>query len=185
MSNFEVIMGVVLVTIVASAIVLYNNLINLRNECDRAFGNIDVLLRQRTDELPNLVQVCRAHMTHERETLREVSEARAAAHAAHTPAEADLASGLAARAMGSLFALAESYPDLKANRSFLLLQKRITGIENEIADRREFFNQTVTAWNTRIEQFPDALIAGPFLKGRRRPLLRLAGIEPVRVNLAA
>jgi len=185
MSTFEIIMAVVLGTSAAVAIVLYNNLIQLRNECDRAFGNIDVLLRQRTDELPNLVEVVKAYATFERDTLREVTEARAAAHAARTPAEAEQAAGLTARAMGSLLLLAESYPDLKANQSFLLLQKRITGIESEIADRREFFNQTVTAWNTRIEQFPDSFLAGMFLKARRRALLKLAGIEPVRVDLAA
>ncbi|TPW16703.1 MAG: LemA protein, partial [bacterium] len=166
-------------------IVLYNNLVNLRNECDRAFSNIDVLLRQRTDELANLVEVVKAYMVHERETLRDVAQARAAAEAARTPAEAERAAGMVAGAMGSLFALAESYPDLAASSSFRMLQKRITGIENEIADRREFFNQAVTAWNTRVEQFPDALIAGPFLKGRRRPLLKLAGIGPVKVDLAA
>lgn len=185
MSSFEVVMGVAIATILVAAVILYNNLVNLRNECDRAFSNIDVLLRQRTDELPNLVEVVKAYMAHERETLREVAEARAAAKAARTPAEAEQAADLVAGAMRSLFALAECYPDLAANSSFLLLQKRITGIENEIADRREFFNQAVTAWNTRIEQFPDALIAGPFLKGRRRPLLELAGIRPVKVNLAA
>jgi LemA protein len=185
MSSLEIVAGVVFLVVAVAAVVVYNNLVGLRNECDRAFGNIDVLLRQRVDELPNLVEVCKAYARFERETLIAVAEARNVAAGVRTPADAETAARLAARAIDAVMLVAELYPDLKANHSFLLLQKRITGLENEIADRREFFNQTVTAWNTRIEQFPDALIAGPFLKARRRPMLKLAGIADVRVRLAA
>jgi LemA protein len=185
MSSLEIVVGVVPVVIVAAAVVLFNDLVRLRNECDRAFANIDVLLRQRADELPNLVNVCQAYARFEQGTLAEVAEARATTGRAATPAQAEAAARLTARVMGTLLMVAEQYPVLAADRSFRALQQRITGLENEIADRREFFNQTVTAWNTRIEQFPDALIAGPFLKARRRALLKLAGIENVKVSLAA
>ena len=185
MSNLEIVMGVVLATMAFAAIVLFNTLVNLRNECDRALANIDVLLRQRTDELPNLVEVCKGYRDFERDLLPRVLMARQAAWSARTPAETEHAADLATRAFGSLMAVAEAYPNLKANKSFVMLQRRITGIENEIADRREYFNETVTAWNTRIEQFPDSLVAGLFLRARRRSLLKLSGIARDRVDLAA
>jgi len=144
------------------AIILYNNLVSLKHNVSKAWANIDVLLKQRHDELPKLVETCKQYMGYEQETLEKVMQARAAVSAAREkgdvsalgPAETQLRMGL-----GNLFALAEAYPDLKANESFQHLQKRISGLENAIADRREFYNETVNNNNVRIEQFPDVLIA--------------------------
>ncbi len=144
------------------AIILYNNLVSLKHNVSKAWANIDVLLKQRHDELPKLVETCKQYMGYEQETLEKVMQARAAVSAAREkgdvsalgPAETQLRMGL-----GNLFALAEAYPDLKANESFQHLQKRISGLENAIADRREFYNESVNNNNVRIEQFPDVLIA--------------------------
>jgi LemA protein len=152
---FAVVVAVYIITI-------YNNLVQLKNNVARAWANIDVLLLQRHDELPNLVQVCKGYMTYEQETLEKVANARAAVSIAREnasmkelgPAEQQLSLSL-----GHLFAVAENYPELKANDAFRNLQARITGLENAIADRREFYNDSVTCLNVRIEQFPDRIVA--------------------------
>ncbi len=144
------------------AIMIYNNLVSLKHNVSKAWANIDVLLKQRHDELPKLVETCKQYMGYEQETLEKVMQARSAVSAAREkgdisalgPAEAQLRMGL-----GNLFALAEAYPDLKANDSFQHLQERISGLENAIADRREFYNESVNNNNVRIEQFPDVIIA--------------------------
>jgi len=144
------------------AIMVYNNLMSLKHNVSKAWANIDVLLKQRHDELPKLVETCKQYMGYEQETLEKVMQARAAVSAAREkgdisalgPAETQLRMGL-----GNLFALAEAYPDLKANESFQHLQVRISGLENAIADRREFYNESVNNNNVRIEQFPDVIIA--------------------------
>ena len=141
------------------AIILYNELVRLRNDNDRAWANIDVLLKQRHDEIPNLVACVKGYMEHERETLEAVTRARAASlNAATIPqkAQADL---FLTGALRSLFAVAEGYPDLKANQNFLALQNRISGLEERIADRREFFNDDVNTYNTRIAQLPEVFLA--------------------------
>jgi len=144
------------------AIIIYNNLVSLKHNVSKAWANIDVLLKQRHDELPKLVETCKQYMGYEQETLEKVMQARSAVSAAREkgdvsalgPAETQLRMGL-----GNLFALAEAYPDLKANESFQHLQGRISGLENAIADRREFYNESVNNNNVRIEQFPDVIIA--------------------------
>ena len=141
------------------AIILYNELVRLRNDNDRAWANIDVLLKQRHDEVPNLVACVKGYMEHERETLEAVTRARAASlNAASIPqkAQADL---WLTGALRSLFAVAENYPDLKANQNFLALQNRISELEERIADRREFFNDDVNTYNTRIAQLPEVFLA--------------------------
>jgi LemA protein len=139
---------------------LYNGLIALRNDIDKAWANIDVLLKQRYDELPRLADVCKGYMQYERETLQQLVEARSKYAAAVTVNQkAQLTNALSA-SVQRLFATAENYPDLKANATFLELQERITALENQIADRREFYNDAINLFNTRIRQMPDALIAG-------------------------
>jgi LemA protein len=141
---------------------IYNNLVRLKHTVTKNWSNIDVLLKQRHDELPNLVETCKAYMQHERETLEAVMKARSAVASARQagdiaalgPAESALRMGL-----GSLFAVAEAYPDLKANESFQHVQARISSLENAIADRRELYNATVNNLNIRIEQFPDVVVA--------------------------
>jgi LemA protein len=155
--------AVVLLTTGAAiyAVIVYNGLVRQQNEIGRAWANIDVLLKQRHDEVPNLVACVKGYMDHERQTLEAVTQARAASmNAASIPqkAEADL---LLTSALRSLFGVAERYPQLKADRNFLALQNRISDLEERIADRREFFNDDVNTYNTRIAQFPEVLLARP------------------------
>ncbi len=146
-------------------ITLYNRLVNLKHNVAMAWANIDVLLKQRHDELPKLVEVCKQYMNYERDTLEAVMHARQGVADARQrqdvpalgAAESQLRIGL-----GQLFAVAEAYPELRANENFRHLETRITGLENAVADRREFYNDSVNLNNVRIEQFPDVLIAGMF-----------------------
>jgi len=156
----------------AWVLAVYNGLVAARKECDRAWANIDVLLKQRHDELPRLVEVCRGHAAFERSTLEAVVAARAKFADARTiPAQANASANLSAAVRG-LLATAESYPDLKASESFLRLQTRITEIENQIADRRELYNAAATEWNTRLEQVPDMYLARA-ARMQPRPLWRI------------
>ena len=167
------------------AIMIYNNLVSLKHNVSKAWANIDVLLKQRHDELPKLVETCKQYMGYEQETLEKVMQARSAVSAAREkgdvsalgPAETQLRMGL-----GNLFALAEAYPDLKANDSFQHLQARISGLENAIADRREFYNESVNNNNVRIEQFPDVIIARNLGFGAR-DLLEFSEEETKDVNV--
>ena len=152
----------ILVVVALYAIVIYNQLVSLKHGISQAWSNIDVLLKQRHDELPKLVETCKAYMKHERETLTQVMQARAAvadARQAHDVDGLGQAEGLLRMGLGNLFAVAEDYPDLKADAGFQHLRTRITGLENAIADRREFYNASVNANNVRIEQFPDLIVA--------------------------
>jgi LemA protein len=149
----------VAVGFVIYAIIIYNELVRLRNDNDRAWANIDVLLKQRHDEIPNLVETVKGYMQHERQTLLAVTEARAASMTAATVGQKAQADLLITGALRGLFAVAENYPDLKANQNFLKLQNRISELEERIADRREFFNDDVNTYNTRIKQIPDLFLA--------------------------
>ncbi|MCF8002652.1 MAG: LemA family protein [Chromatiaceae bacterium] len=165
MSLTLIIVLVVVLIIGLYAGAIYNNLVRLKHQVAKAWSNIDVVLKQRHDELPNLVAVCREYMRYEQETLQRVVEARSAVSSARQrgdvrgvgQAEEALRSGL-----GQLFALAEHYPDLKANDSFQQLSQRISYLEDSIADRRELYNDSVNVNNMRIEQLPDLLIARLF-----------------------
>ncbi|MBI3478498.1 MAG: LemA family protein [Acidobacteria bacterium] len=164
------------------AVILYNELVGLRNENDRAFANIDVLLKQRHDEIPNLVSCVKGYMDHERQTLEAVTLARTASiGAASIPqkAQADLR---LTGALHTLFAVAERYPDLKANQNFLALQKRISELEERIADRREFFNDDVATYNTRIAQVPEVVLARK-MGLRPRQLFQVTEAERQQVEL--
>ncbi|MFT5032721.1 MAG: LemA protein [Bacteroidia bacterium] len=144
------------------AVTLYNGLVNLKHAVSKYLANIEVLLRQRHDELPKLVETCKQYMQYEQQTLEKVITARSMVAKAQIKgdmkalgqAETTLRAGL-----GNLFALTENYPDLKADASFQHLQQRISGLENSIADRRESYNEAVNNNNVRIEQFPDVIIA--------------------------
>ena len=155
----------VLAVIAAYAIFIYNSLVQIKHNVTKAWANIDVLLKQRQEEVAKLVETCKQYMKFEQDTLTRVIEARSkvftAREAQNVPALGQAEGGLRA-ALGSLFALAESYPDLKANQTFQQLQTRISSLENAIADRREFYNESVNINNVRIEQFPDAIIASLF-----------------------
>ncbi|MGD8914346.1 MAG: LemA family protein [Candidatus Thiodiazotropha sp.] len=154
-----------IITILIYGVLIYNNLVRLKHDVSKAWSNIDVILKQRHDELPKLVETCKQYMKYEQETLEKVMLARSAVSSALS--QGDVAAVGAAESqmrlgLGNLFAVAENYPDLKANDTFLHLQSRITGLENSIADRREFYNDSVNINNVRIEQFPDLILAKHF-----------------------
>ncbi|MEK6663595.1 MAG: LemA family protein [Pseudomonadota bacterium] len=146
-------------------VMLYNSLVQVKHNVSKAWANIDVLLKQRHDELPKLVETCKQYMKFEQETLERVMQARsrvASAREAQDIGALGQAEGALRMGLGNLFALAEAYPDLKTNETFQHLQARISGLENAIADRREFYNESVNINNVRIEQFPDVVIARTF-----------------------
>ena len=175
------------VVVAGYAILIYNNLVGLKHAVSQAWSNIDVLLKQRHDELPKLVETCKQYMKHERETLEQVMRARAAVSSAREAHDVDgvgSAEGMLRVGLGNLFAVAEAYPELKANESFQHLQARITGIENAIADRREFYNASVNANNVRIEEFPDLIIAR-LLNFKPADLLEFSQGEKADVSLKA
>jgi len=140
-------------------VILYNGLVRLRNENDRAWANIDVLLKQRHDEVPNLVETVKGYMQHEQQTLLAVTQARAAGISAASISQKAVADLQMMSALRGLFAVAENYPQLKANENFLRLQNRISELEERIADRREFFNDDIATYNSRIGQIPDVFVA--------------------------
>src|SRR5579864_8559520 len=147
------------VGVVAYLLTIYNSLVRLKNDIDKAWANIDVLLKQRHDELPKLIETCKGYMQYEQKTFQMVVEARNAYQGATTVQDKAQADNMVTGALKTLFAVAENYPDLKANNNFLQLQSRITELEEKIADRREFYNDSVNTYNVRIQQLPDAFIA--------------------------
>jgi LemA protein len=161
---FFIVAGILIYTVI-----LYNELVRLRNDNDRAWANIDVLLKQRHDEIPNLVETVKGYMQHERQTLEAVTQARTAAMQAMTISQKARADLLITGALRGLFAVAENYPQLKANENFMRLQNRISELEERIADRREFFNDDVNTYNTRINQIPEVFLAS-FMGLKPRPM---------------
>jgi LemA protein len=161
------------VGVLVYTVILYNELVRLRNDNDRSWANIDVLLKQRHDEIPNLVETVKGYMQHEQQTLLAVTQARAASMNAASigqKAEADL---LMTGALRGLFVVAENYPQLKANGNFLKLQARISELEDRIADRREFFNDDVNTYNTRIGQIPEVFVAS-FMNLKPRAMFQVS-----------
>ena len=153
------VVGFLLIGAVGYFLSLYNGLIAIKNNIAKAWANIDVLLKQRHDELPKLVKVCEGYMQHERAIFDKLSDARGALANARSVAQRADAENALTRVLGQFFAVAEAYPTLKADEGFVRLQARISEIENQIADRREFYNDVVTTFNTRIQQVPDNFVA--------------------------
>jgi len=152
----------ILIALVLWAISVYNGLVAMRQRVNQSFADVDVQLKQRHDLVPNLVETVKGYATHERGTLEAVVQARNAAIAAHGPAAQAQAENALTGALRQLFALAEAYPDLKANANFQQLQAELSDIENKIAAARRFFNNSVQEYNTGIQQFPAALFAASF-----------------------
>lgn len=179
-------LGVIVLTVLY-AIATYNGLVELKNNVAKAWANIDVLLKQRHDELPKLVEVCKQYKQFEQSTLTQVIAARNQVQTARESknmkalgsAESTLRGGL-----GQIFAVAEAYPELRANDSFMQLQARISQLENGISDRREFYNDAVNINNTRVEQFPASLLAGLF-GFKQATLLMFASNEKLDVDVKA
>ena len=170
-----VVAGLVVFVGIAYFVAIYNGLITVKNNIDKAWANIDVLLKQRHDEVPKLIDTCKGYMDHERGTLEAVIKARQGVMSAQGPAAMGQAEGAFQTAMRQLFALAENYPNLKAQSSFQQLQERVSALESQIADRREFYNDSVNTYNIRIQSMPDAAIAG---------MLHLAPREMYKVDAA-
>jgi LemA protein len=156
-----IILGVIVV-LVLWIIMVYNGLIAMRQRVGQSFADIDVQLKQRHDLIPNLVETVKGYAAHERGTLDDVIKARSAAMGAQGTADKAAAENMLSGALGKLFALSEAYPNLKANANFQQLQTEIGDLENKLAASRRFFNNAVQEYNTGIQQFPAALLAGPF-----------------------
>lgn len=167
-------------------IITYNRLIALTNRTEEAWSDIDVQLKRRYDLIPNLVETVKGYVTHERETLQKVTEARTAAMGAQSVGEHAAAENMLTGALKSLFAVAESYPDLKANTNFLELQRELSDTENKIQAARRFYNSVVQELQNALEQFPSNVVAGSF-GFKTRDFFQLAeneqaAKEPVRVS---
>ncbi len=165
---------------------IYNGLVGLRNDIDKAWSNIDVLLKQRYDEVPRLIEVCKGYMQYEATTLEALTEARARYRLAGTVAQKGAASGNLSGSVNELFAVAENYPQLKANETFLEVRQRITELESQIADRREYYNDAINLFNTRMQEMPDKIVAGA-MRLRPRAMFPISANErgPVPVKLTA
>jgi LemA protein len=154
------VLAIIVIAIIMYFVGLYNSLVTFKNNIDRSFSNIDVLLKQRHDELPKLIETCKGYMQYEQKTLQAVTEARTAFMRATTPAEKAQADNMVSGALKTLFAVAEKYPDLKADTNFMQLQGRITELETKIAAQRSAYNEDVNAFNIRIAQVPANFVAG-------------------------
>jgi len=145
--------------LVAYVITIFNGLIALKNDIAKAWANIDILLKQRHDELSKLLDVCKGYMDYERDTLQKITQARSMYSQAVSVDQKAQADQSMTSALRGFFAVAENYPQLKANDNFVRLQSRITELESQIADRREFYNDSVNTFNIRIQQMPDTFVA--------------------------
>jgi LemA protein len=151
---------VVIVILVIAVVGIYNGLIKLKNRVDEAWSDIDVQLKRRHDLIPNLINTVKGYAAHEKELFEKVTEARTAAMGAQTPAQKEQAENALSGTLKSLFAVAENYPDLKANQNFLELQRELTDTEDKIQASRRFYNGNVRDFNIKIETFPSNIIAG-------------------------
>ena len=183
MSTTALIVLGVIVVIVLWVIFIYNGLVAMRQRVNQSFADIDVQLKQRHDLIPNLVETVKGYATHERGTLEAVIQARNAAVTAQGPAQVSAAENQLTGALRQLFALSESYPDLKANQNFQQLQSEISDIENKIAASRRFFNNAVSEFNAAIQQFPAVLFAGA-MGFHERGFFELDEAERAAVNTA-
>jgi len=158
----DVIIVIVIIAIISYLIAIYNKFAKLRASIEGAWADIEVQLKKRYNLIPNLIEVVKGYAKHEKETLQEVIEARNSALNASSIEEAAKANSTLNRALGSIFALAEAYPDLKANENFLHLQEQLSQIEESIANARRYYNAVVRDYNAMLESFPDQLIAKKF-----------------------
>jgi LemA protein len=153
---------IIIVAIAIMAIGMYNSLITLRNRCDNAWSQVDVQLRRRYDLIPNLVETVKGYAKHESGVFERVTQARAAAVNAQTVKDQGQAENVLTGALKSLFAVAENYPELKANQNFLMLQEELAGTESKVAYARQFYNDNVMKFNMRQQVFPSNIIANMF-----------------------
>ena len=166
----------IIVVLIIIFVVMYNGFIRLKNNCDEAFATMDVYLKKRYDLIPNLVETVKGYAAHEKETLERVVAARNMAQGASTPEEKAAGESMLQGTLKSLFAVAESYPDLKANQNFMDLQGQLKAVEEDIANSRKYYNAVVKQFNTKCEVFPSNLIAGIF-HFEKKPMLEVAAQE--------
>ena len=178
--GLNIIIGVTITFIIGGIsfyiISIFNGLVKLKNNIKKSWANINVLLKQRFNELPNLINVCKGYMTYEKGTLTELTKARTTFLNASSVNQKAVANTMATNALKTIFAVAEKYPELKANTTFNHLQERISALENEISDRREFYNASVNTYNIRIHSFPDLLIAN-VIKYKKETLFEVSQAE--------
>jgi LemA protein len=163
--------ALLIVVLIFWVIGVYNRIVRLENQIDNSWGQIDVQLQRRGELIPNLISTVKGYANHEKETLQAVTDARAGLMNASGPAAKMAADGVLGQSLGRLFAVAEAYPDLKANTNFLQLQDELVHTENKISFARQNYNDTVTTFNNTIEVFPSNMIANMFGKGTERPVL--------------
>jgi LemA protein len=182
--GFSIFIPIIIGIILVVGIGIYNRLITLRNRCDNAWAQVDVQLRRRYDLIPNLVETVKGYAKHEREVLEKVTEARAKAINAQTIKEQGEAENFLTGALKSLFAVVENYPDLKANQNFLMLQEELAGTESKIAYARQFYNDMVMKFNTKLQVFPSNIIARMFNFAEKDyfEIEEPAAREPVKVS---
>jgi LemA protein len=186
----DIVVGVALLFVIVGlgwyAITIYNGLVQCRNDIDKAWSNIDVMLKQRHDELTNLVEVCKGYIKFEQDTLVKIAQARSQYAQAVTVGQKAQADQSVTTAMQGIFAVAENYPQLRASDNFMQLQARITALEDRIADRREFYNDSVNAYNVRMQQMPDTLMAS-MMHLTPRPMFKAAESDraPLAMNFTA
>ena len=163
---------------------LYNGLVQLRNRCENSWAQVDVQLRRRYDLIPNLVETVKGYAAHEKEVFQKVTEARTQAMGAGTVGAQGQAENMLSGALKSLFAVAEAYPDLKANQNFMMLQEELAGTESKIAYARQFYNDTVMKFNTKQQVFPSNIIANMFNFEEREyfEIEEAEAKEPVKVQ---
>lgn len=176
MTALLIILAIVVVLVLA-CVALYNNLVKLRNMVDNAWAQIDVQLQRRLDLIPNLVETVKGYAAHEQSTLQQVTDARSAVANAKTPAEKMEADNVLTGTLKTLFAVAEAYPDLKANTNFQQLQTELANTEDKISYMRQSYNDMVMKFNTAIQTFPAVLVAGLFGFTKRESFEAAAGSD--------
>jgi LemA protein len=177
-----IVLVLIVIAIAGWLIGMYNGFVRLKNNIEKAWSNIEVLLKQRSDELPKLIASVKGYMKHEKTVLEELTKARTAIMGAKTMSAKAKADSQITGALKTLFAVAENYPNLKANENFIQLQDRISGLENELADRREFYNDSVNTFNIRIESFPDMIMAG-WMKLMKKEMFKATEAEKKDVKV--
>jgi len=168
-----IIVIIIVVVIILVLIGMYNSLVKLRNRVEEAFSTMDVYMKKRFDLVPNLVETVKGYASHESATLEKVVQARSMIQSAGTPEQRMQGEAALTTTLRSLFAVAEGYPELKANTNFMGLQTELSGIEDEIAQSRKYYNAIVRDYNTKTETFPSMLIANMF-KFERKPSFEIA-----------
>ncbi len=173
----------IIAVVILFVIIIYNALVRLRNQVENAWAQIDVQLKRRNDLIPNLIETVKGYVKHERKVFNEVTQARTAVMNADSVEKKADASNMLSNTLKSLFAVAENYPDLKANENFLQLQEELSGTENKIAYSRQHYNDMVMRYNTKIEMFPHNIVSGTF-RFKQRDMFKTEEAEKKNVKVS-